>query len=96
MTNRLTMEEQETIILFNRIDKDAEVFTYEPRLIAKLNRLCKAAPDVFMKCGDNGLGGFTYSVPKKLVNIRAPLPKKKLTDDERTAFVERINRTQQK
>jgi hypothetical protein len=87
---KLSLLEQETIILFNREEKQAEVYTHEPSLKKKLDNLCKTSPDVFVKREDNGAGGVTYTLPKKLIAIRTPRPKKTLSEEEREALRERM------
>ena len=83
---KLSLLEQETIILFNREDKEAEIYTHEPSLKKKLDNLCKTSPDVFMKKDDNGAGGMTYTLPKKLISIRTPREKKTLSEDQKKAL----------
>jgi len=82
-TYKLSLLEQETIILFNREEKEADVYTHEPRLKKKLDKLCKTSPDVFVKREDNGAGGITYTLPKKLISIRTPRAKKVLSEEEK-------------
>lgn len=72
---QLTAAERETIILFNETTAPAEVFTYNKRMIKKLEKLSKEFPDEFKQIKDNGAGGLTYQVPKRRVLISAPKPK---------------------
>ena len=60
--------------------------THEPSLKKKLDNLCKTSPDVFMKKDDNGAGGMTYTLPKKLISIRTPREKKTLSEDQKKAL----------
>lgn len=83
---KLSLLEQETIILFNREEKEAEVSTHEPSLKKKLDKLCNTSPDVFIKREDNGAGGVTYTVLKNLISIRTPREKKKLTGEQKKAL----------
>ncbi len=69
----LTNLEKETIILFNEAEKEAEVFTYNGRLIRQINNLIKKFPDRFRLKSDNGDGGLTFIVPKQRVYITTPL-----------------------
>ena len=71
---KLTKLERETVILFNEAEETAEVFTYNGRLIRKIQALCKDFPDKFQQINDNGVGGVTYRIPKKRVNITRPQP----------------------
>lgn len=42
---KLTGYEMETIILYNQAEPNAQVYTHDPKLIAKLRRLHEAAPE---------------------------------------------------
>lgn len=92
MAYRPTLYEQETIILFNREEKDAEVYTFEPSLKKKLMQMCEDG-DAYMKQENNGIGGMTVIVDKKLVSVRKPRPKSKpLTAEEKKALVDRLSK----
>lgn len=80
---KVTMLEQETIILWNREETQANVYTFEPSLKKKLENLSKTHPDIFVKTEDNGIGGITYCLPKELITIRNPRAKRELSEDQR-------------
>lgn len=90
MAERISLLEQETIILYNRAEQTAEVFTYEPALKRKLSTMAKEYEEVTVNSTDNGMGGATYILPKKLITIRKPTKKKKLTEEERQALTSRL------
>lgn len=46
---KLSPAERETIILFSDADDTASVYTYDRRLIKKLDALCKKCPDECMR-----------------------------------------------
>ncbi len=69
---KLSAYERETIILFNESSEPAEVFTYNKRMIRKLERLAKMFPDEFRLKSDNRDGGMTYIVPKNRILISTP------------------------
>jgi len=69
---RLSAYERETIILFNETSEPAEVFTYNKRMIRKLERLVRMFPDEFKLKSDNGACGRTYIVPKNRILISTP------------------------
>lgn len=75
---KLSAYERETIILFNETSDPAEVFTYNKRMIRKLERLVRMFPDEFKLKSDNGAGGRTYIVPKNRILISTP--KRKVAD----------------
>ena len=60
---KLSAYERETIILFNETSEPAEVFTYNKKMIRKLDRLAQKFPNEFKLKSDNGDGGMTYIVP---------------------------------
>lgn len=42
---KLSLIEQETIILYNQAEAAAEVYTHDPKLLAKLERLVQKFPN---------------------------------------------------
>ena len=75
---KLSAYERETIILFNETSEPAEVFTYNKRMIRKLERLAQKFPGEFRLKSNNGAGGMTYIVPKNRILISTP--KRKVAD----------------
>ena len=69
---KLSAYERETIILFNETSEPAEVFTYNKKMIRKLEKLANKFPDEFMLKSDNEGGGMTYIVPKNRILISTP------------------------
>lgn len=85
---RLSAYERETIILFNETSEPAEVFTYNKKMIRKLERLAQKFPDEFRLKSDNGAGGMAYIVPKNRILISTP--KRKVADTiQEDGFAER-------
>lgn len=64
---KLSLQEQETIILYNQAEATAEVYTHDPKLLAKLDVLAEKHPGQIAR--KNAL---TFRVPKKCVQIREP------------------------
>lgn len=63
--------EQETIIVFNEAEEEAEVYTHKKSWIKKLDQMCKDFPSqVRKKLFDDY--SKTYYVSKKLISIRIP------------------------
>lgn len=62
---KLTLREQETIILYNQGEKDVEIYTHDPKMIKKM----KAHPEVARLKSSNQFGGYTFIVPKKEISI---------------------------
>ena len=46
---KLSLYEQETIILYNQAEATAEVYSHDPRLLEKLRRLAAKYPDQIVK-----------------------------------------------
>ena len=63
----LSLYEQETIILYNQGENAAEVYTHDPKLLTKLERLAQKFPEQVIRKNQ-----LTYLVPKRCVQIREP------------------------
>lgn len=72
---KLTPAERETIILFSDADDTASVYTFDRRLIKKLDLLCRKCPDEVHEERCFGHGAKNYIVPKSCVSIREPVSK---------------------
>lgn len=66
----LTLEEKETIILYNEAEKTASVYTCSPSLQRKLDKLSATSKE-FSLCVEDKHSK-TYIFPKKLISIRKP------------------------
>ena len=64
---KLSLYEQETIILYNQAEATAEVYSHDPRLLEKLRRLAEKYPDQIVKKDCQ-----TFTVPKRCVSVREP------------------------
>jgi hypothetical protein len=71
MDYKLTKYEKETLINMNDLDRMAEMYTRQGKMIKKLDKLCKKYPDDF-KCIDHDEYSKTYEFDKKYVSVRAP------------------------
>ncbi len=69
---KLSNYEKETIILYNQEETAASVFTYDPKLIEKLERLAEKYPRKIIFVSRNPDGAVTYNVPKKNILVREP------------------------
>lgn len=90
-----TLAERETIITFNETNAPAEVFTYNPRLIRKLDAICKAREEAKL-LSEVSVGGAMqkkYSVPKKWVKVSAP---RQMSEEQRVEAAERLRRMREK
>lgn len=86
---QLTNQERETIICYNEADKTATVFSYNRRMLRDLDNLAAERPEECQHVGGNGIGGHTYTVPKKWIKLRAS---RILTDEQKAAYAERARK----
>ena len=86
---RPSPEERETIIRFNEANPYASVYTFNPALIRKLDKLVEDRASE-MTCIDaeniNGVQARGYAVPKKWVKVNAS---RILSEEERARLSER-------
>lgn len=64
---KLSLYEQETIILYNQAEAIAEVYTHDPKLLEKLTRLSRKHPEQVCKKDQHN-----FTVPKRCVSVREP------------------------
>jgi len=64
---KLSLLEQETIILYNQEESTASVYTHDPKLLVRLTELARKHPSQITQ--KNNL---SFTVPKKCIYIREP------------------------
>ena len=64
---KLSLYEQETIILYNQEELTANVYTHDPKLLRKLEALSQKYPDQVIRKDD-----LSFTVPKRCVLVREP------------------------
>ena len=69
---KLSLAEQETIILWDNGTGTAEVYTHDARLIGKLRELSQRFPEAFVLKRSGPGRSVTYQIPKRCVGIRPP------------------------
>jgi hypothetical protein len=69
---KLSRLEQETILLYNEEEPTASVYTHNPRLMRKLERLARRYPDKVYPDRPVHVGAVSYIVPKSFVCVRVP------------------------
>jgi len=84
MARRLTGDEQETIINFNKAEDMAYIFTYEKSWQKHLEGRLGLKPVM-----DNGFGGKEYNLPKN--RIKLPRAPRKLSDSAKKKLAERLH-----
>ena len=82
---KLALDEQETIINFNRGEKLASVFTYDKKWQKRMKELgCKQVED-------NGFGAKEYEIDKKRISMpRAP--RKAMSEEQKAALGVRLQK----
>lgn len=85
---KLTLAEQETIILWDRAGQEATVYTHEPAWKRRLAELEKSVDSVRLIRAEDG--SVKYKIPKKLVGLRKPAKKKILSDEEKQIITARL------
>lgn len=64
--------ERETIVLYNQSEREASVYSFDPKLIRKLEKLSQRYPDEIWLDKEYEDGAVRYIVPKECVLIREP------------------------
>ena len=85
---KLSLYEQETVINYNREDKNATVYTRDPAVMRKPDQLVISFPEVYKCIGETDIDK-TYEMPKSAVNYRKP---RRLSAEQREAARERMKR----
>ena len=91
----VTLDEQETVIQFNRSNPYATIYTSDLTLMTKLDKLCVNAPGNYSltkteKDKDGHIVGKFYRLEdKKMVSLRKEKRTRELTDEERQKLSER-------
>lgn len=84
--------EQETTIDFNAEEKTAEIYTADPVMIRKLDKLCEELPDIY-QCTEVTQTGFgkMYTMPKKMVRFGKPIHRE-ISEEQREQMRERAKK----
>ena len=85
---KFSLYEQETVINYNREDKNATVYTRDPAVMRKLDQLVISFPEVYKCIGETDIDK-TYEMPKSAVNYRKP---RRLSEEQRRVAGERLKR----
>lgn len=91
MIEKVTLEEQETVILILRDEDKASVYTCDTTMITKLNRLLERE-DTEWKLVNRDEISMTVECPKNLISFRNKTLKRNLSDEQRAEMRERMKR----
>ena len=91
----VSADEQETTINFSRTDKEAEVYTSDNTVLTKIKNIfssddCEWKLKNVVKDKKGNVVSVFFSVPKKLISLRAKTVKSSLTDEQKQAAAERL------
>ena len=87
-SNSVSISEQEVCINFMRDEDFATIYTSDTTYMTRLDKLCKASPDMYSLLSDTGRGK-TYRVEDKtLISFRAK--KRELSEEQKIAAGERM------
>ena len=75
---KLSLYEQETILLYNQAEDTAEVYTHDRKLMEKLTRLSKKHPEQICKKDKHN-----FTVPKRCVSARSLAAERRKAASER-------------
>lgn len=88
---KLSLEEQETIIRWDKKYSSTLVYTFEPSLKRKLKELEHQFPDMVQLIAEDN-GSVEYSIPKNLISIRKP---RIISEDTRIMLKNNITKARQ-
>ena len=84
---KISLLEQETIITFNELEKNAVCYTANRKLTQKLEEMRTKSPSVQLVREDEY--GRTYTFPKKWIKVKMP---REISGEERQKLIERAKR----
>jgi len=84
----MTRIEAETIINYNMEEKFANVFTHDPAVIRRLEKLSAERPECTPGYNQSSRGK-SFDVPKTWIKVSPPV-KRQLTDEQRAELSERM------
>ena len=83
----LTRNEQETILLFNEGENEAEIYTHNAKLKKKLKTAMEKHPNLYRLKATNKYGGETYIFPKKYLTI---IFRGDISEEEQASLAKRL------
>ena len=83
---KLTKYEQETIVNYNNGDKLATIYTADPVIMNRLDKMVEKHPDTYKVIETTEISK-TYECPKKLVSFRHPVV---LSEEQKAKCRERL------
>lgn len=84
----LSRDEQETAINMIAAEKYADIYSSDPVMIRRMDKLCEARPDAFSLVRADEIGKY-YRCPKKCVKVSAP---RIMSEEQRAANAEQLRK----
>lgn len=91
---RLSRMEQETHITHCATDDCADVYTSDPIMMRRMDKLVAKRPDIFSVIASDDISR-TYRCPKKCVRVNPPRAVREMTEEQRAAAAERLRRARE-
>jgi hypothetical protein len=96
----MTRAEQETIVTIGALDKVANICSNDPGYWSKLDKMCEKCPNEYKlirvhRTKDGLILCKWYEVPRKLVRFAPPIAKRELTEEQRAAIRERLQKARE-
>lgn len=89
---KLSVQEQETVIVIGEDDKMAKVYSSSPRWIKKLDKVMERSRVHKQK---RSIVAVEYEVPEKYIKVTKPR-KRNMTDEQKAAASERLKKARSK
>lgn len=95
--SNISLNEQETTIHFMRTEGYATIYTTDRTSMTRLDRLCRQSPENYQLIHENTIEGEICGkeyrlTDKSLISLRSK--KKKISESQRKAIMERMSRNQ--
>lgn len=92
----VTLEEQETIISYSRVDDFADICTSDTTQKTRFNKLCNSNPKHWVKTKEDDFFSYYRCTPKSLISTRSKVTERTLSDEDRKKLAERLAKSRQK
>ncbi len=86
---KLTLEETESYVHWNKESKTAEFYTSDKNWINKIQKMCKIDPKTF-KVEKFDKYDYVFRFPKKLITIRLPRIPREMSEEQRQVLRDRL------
>ena len=99
-TMGLSVNEQETVVNFERNTDKATVYTSDATMLTKLHKLMEKSPKEWRLIDKGRVNGDvvseTFECPKRLISFRTSTASRVMTEEQREAAAERLKKAREK